>query len=213
MESQDKRPILTVNCTHCGKQLKFYLPTKAGIVKLKCKNPECGKLFGVNVSQEIIDKLCSNASNEQDVKTGKLETVGEKNETEKNTAAKDVIDTNPVIKVAGATLDSTRICSIVMKKKRWFGSSKIFPLKRGENIIGRKDMYEHSDIEIDDPTISRRSITITVEEKSNGYKYLFKVNRCTNPIYVNGEQKEIGVEYYIEPMATIILGKTTLEIK
>ena len=102
---------------------------------------------------------------------------------------------------------------VIKKKRGLFDSTKIFPLKRGENIIGRKDPDIHSDIEIDDATISRRSITITVEEKGNSYKYRFKVNKCTNPIYVDGVQKELNTEYYIDPGAKIKLGKTTLELK
>ena len=57
METKDKRPIITANCTHCGKQVKFYLPDKPGILKFQCKNPECGNVFGVNVPKELIDKL------------------------------------------------------------------------------------------------------------------------------------------------------------
>ena len=209
MESKDKRPIISANCTHCGRPVKFYLPDNPGILKFTCKNPECGKLFGVNIPKELIDKLLANNPTNQDSNL-KNEETGKENENSKEEGHKtEVIINNG----GGATLANTRICSIIKKKRGLFDSTKIFPLKRGENIIGRQDPDIHSDIEIDDSTISRRSITITVEEKGNSYKYRFKVNKCTNPVYVDGIEKELNIEYYIDPGAKIKLGKTTLELK
>ena len=66
MESKDKRPIISANCTHCGRPVKFYLPDNPGILKFTCKNPECGKLFGVNIPKELIDKLLANNPTNQD---------------------------------------------------------------------------------------------------------------------------------------------------
>ena len=202
MESKDKRPIISANCTHCGRPVKFYLPDNPGILKFTCKNPECGKLFGVNIPKELIDKLLANNPTNQDSNL--------KNEDSKEEGHKTEVIINSG---GGATLANSRICSIIKKKRGLFDSTKIFPLKRGENIIGRKDPDIHSDIEIDDSTISRRSITITVEEKGNSYKYRFKVNKCTNPVFVDGVEKELNIEYYIDPGAKIKLGKTTLELK
>ena len=209
MESKDKRPIISANCTHCGRPVKFYLPDNPGILKFTCKNPECGKLFGVNIPKELIDKLLANNPTNQDSNL-KNEETGKENENSKEKDHKTEVIINSG---GGATLANTRICSIIKKKRGLFDSTKIFPLKRGENIIGRKDPDIHSDIEIDDATISRRSITITVEEKGNSYKYRFKVNKCTNPVYVDGIEKELNIEYYIDPGAKIKLGKTTLELK
>ena len=209
MESKDKRPIISANCTHCGRPVKFYLPDNPGILKFTCKNPECGKLFGVNIPKELIDKLLANNPTNQDSNL-KNEETGKENENSKEEGHKTEVIINSG---GGATLANSKICSIIKKKRGLFDSTKIFPLKRGENIIGRKDPDIHSDIEIDDSTISRRSITITVEEKGNSYKYRFKVNKCTNPVYVDGIEKELNIEYYIDPGAKIKLGKTTLELK
>lgn len=209
MESKDKRPIISANCTHCGRPVKFYLPDNPGILKFTCKNPECGKLFGVNIPKELIDKLLANNPTNQDSNLKNEETEKE-NENSKEEGHKTEVIINSG---GGATLANSRICSIIKKKRGLFDSTKIFPLKRGENIIGRKDPDIHSDIEIDDSTISRRSITITVEEKGNSYKYRFKVNKCTNPVYVDGIEKVLNIEYYIDPGAKIKLGKTTLELK
>ena len=209
MESKDKRPIISANCTHCGRPVKFYLPDNPGILKFTCKNPECGKLFGVNIPKELIDKLIAKNPTNQDSNLNNEETEKGKKKTKEEDHKTEVI----INSGGGATLANTRICSIIKKKRGLFDSTKIFPLKRGENIIGRKDPDIHSDIEIDDSTISRRSITITVEEKGNSYKYRFKVNKCTNPVYVDGIEKELNIEYYIDPGAKIKLGKTTLELK
>ena len=214
METKDKRPILTANCTHCGKQVKFYLPDKPGILKFQCKNPECGNVFGVNIPKELIYKTNPNKPKDEDTNPMDEETVVEESKEEKESTKEEGPKTEVIFhEGGGATLANSKICSIVKKKRGLFDSTKIFPLKRGENIIGRKDPDIHSDIEIDDATISRRSITITVEEKGNSYKYRFKVNKCTNPIYVDGVQKELNTEYYIDPGAKIKLGKTTLELK
>ena len=209
MESKDKRPIISANCTHCGRPVKFYLPDNPGILKFTCKNPECGKLFGVNIPKELIDKLLANNPTNQDSNLKNEETEKENENSKEEDHKTEVI----INSGGGATLANTRICSIIKKKRGLFDSTKIFPLKRGENIIGRKDPDIHSDIEIDDSTISRRSITITVEEKGNSYKYRFKVNKCTNPVFVDGVEKELNIEYYIDPGAKIKLGKTTLELK
>ena len=169
------------------------------------------KLKESTVSREDYDKLV--ADNKKLIETlaqgGTINTEKE-NENSKEEGHKTEVIINSG---GGATLANSRICSIIKKKRGLFDSTKIFPLKRGENIIGRKDPDIHSDIEIDDSTISRRSITITVEEKGNSYKYRFKVNKCTNPVYVDGIEKELNIEYYIDPGAKIKLGKTTLELK
>lgn len=221
MESKDKRPILTANCTYCGKQVKFYVPGKPGVLRFTCKNPECGNVFGVNIPKELIDKINPDNPHEQESKSMEKEgnptdegTVVEESPKEKDTTKEEGSKTEVIIQGGGGTtLANSRICSIIKKKRGLFDSTKIFPLKRGENIIGRKDPDIHSDIEINDSTISRRSITITVEEDGTSYKYLFKVNKCTNPVYVNGVQKELDIEYYIKPGTRITLGKTTLELK
>ena len=189
MEPQEKHPIISAKCPHCGQPVKFCLPVNPGKVKFTCKNPQCGKIFGVNVPEELIKNLCGN------------------NPTKP-------VETEPIFSGGnGETLAHSNICSIITKKRGLFNTSKIFPLQKGENVIGRKDPYEPSDIELDDPTISRRSIIINVEEKGNGYKYRFKVIKCTNPVCVDGEQKDVNIEYYIEPGAKILLGRTTLILK
>lgn len=183
MNTEEKRPVITSKCTYCGRPVKFRLPDHPGLFKFICKNPECGKTFAVNVPEDIFNKI----------KPNKTEIV--------------------VSRGNGVTLANSRICSLVTKKRSLFDSSKTFPLKKGKNVIGRKDSVQHSDIELDDPTISRQSIIIDVEEKGNGYKYRFKVIKCTNPVCVDGEQKDVNIEYYIEPGAKILLGRTTLVLK
>lgn len=86
-----------------------------------------------------------------------------------------------------------------------------FPLRVGLNTIGRADFDTPSDISIkNDPTISRRSVTIEVVPKENGFLAKMKVLRAANPVLHNDKPLMEGEIIYLNYGDSIRLGRTTL---
>lgn len=102
----------------------------------------------------------------------------------------------------------TRTKMIFMKER------KEYDLKVGVNIIGRADAMSPSDIMIeDDMTVSRRSVSITVEASGGSYRYWFEVLKSTNPVLVNGKRHAVGESFVVEPGTKFVLGRTKLSIE
>lgn len=102
----------------------------------------------------------------------------------------------------------TRTKMIFMKER------KEYDLKIGVNVIGRADAMSPSDIMIeDDMTVSRRSVSITVEASGGSYRYWFEVLKSTNPVLVNGKRHAVGESFVIEPGTKFVLGRTKLSIE
>ena len=86
----------------------------------------------------------------------------------------------------------TRTKMIFMKEH------KEYDLKIGVNVIGRADAMSPSDIMIeDDMTVSRRSVSITVEASGGSYRYWFEVLKSTNPVLVNGKRHAVGESFVV----------------
>ena len=102
----------------------------------------------------------------------------------------------------------TRTKMIFMKER------KEYDLKIGVNVIGRADVMSPSDIMIeDDMTVSRRSVSITVEASGGSYRYWFEVLKSTNPVLVNGKRHAVGESFVVEPGTKFVLGRTKLSIE
>ena len=88
-------------------------------------------------------------------------------------------------------------------------------LAEGSNIIGRKDKEQPSDISIDDNYMSRRSISIDVEKRSNASGFVFKLTvlKSANPVIVNSNQLHIGNSIYLNYGDTIRLGNTVFTFR
>lgn len=102
----------------------------------------------------------------------------------------------------------TRTKMIFMKER------KEYDLKIGVNVIGRADAMSPSDIMIeDDMTVSRRSVSITVEASGGSYRYWFEVLKSTNPVLVNGKRHAVGESFVVEPGTKFVLGRTKLSME
>ena len=102
----------------------------------------------------------------------------------------------------------TRTKMIFMKER------KEYDLKIGVNVIGRADAMSPSDIMIeDDMTVSRRSVSITVEASGGSYRYWCEVLKSTNPVLVNGKRHAVGESFVVEPGTKFVLGRTKLSIE
>lgn len=109
-----------------------------------------------------------------------------------------------------------RIAKIVVTRTKmiFMKEHKEYDLKIGVNVIGRADAMSPSDIMIeDDMTVSRRSVSITVEASGGSYRYWFEVLKSTNPVLVNGKRHAVGESFVVEPGTKFVLGRTKLSIE
>lgn len=196
MEEKKQRPVLTAKCCHCGFPHKFLMPEKAGIVRIKCQNPDCGKDFGVKVEEKVIS----------------MGNTPPKDENSTNQEASKKIEITETIYKGKA---SNQHIAHLSQERGFFRSPVSYPLSIGENTIGRKDNSKPSAIMIDgDTTMSRRSVSITVTETQGGYEYLFTLlEKPKNPVVVDGkEYTALPASFVIFPGAKIMLGKTKLTL-
>ena len=109
-----------------------------------------------------------------------------------------------------------RIAKVVVTRTKmiFMKEHKEYYLKIGVNVIGRADAMSPSDIMIeDDMTVSRRSVSITVEASGGSYRYWFEVLKSTNPVLVNGKRHAVGESFVVEPGTKFVLGRTKLSIE
>lgn len=109
-----------------------------------------------------------------------------------------------------------RIAKIIVTRTKmvFMKERKEYDLKIGVNVIGRADAMSPSDIMIeDDMTVSRRSVSITVEASGGSYRYWFEVLKSTNPVLVNGKRHAVGESFVVEPGTKFVLGRTKLSIE
>jgi len=95
---------------------------------------------------------------------------------------------------------------------QWGGvfSRKKYILKSGANMIGRKDSQKPSDVEFDDPEMSRQSVRI---DALPGNEFMFNVNKSLNPVKVNGKVIYQGFCIKLRNGDEITMGKTTITFK
>ena len=109
-----------------------------------------------------------------------------------------------------------RIAKVVVTRTKmiFMKEHKEYDLKIGVNVIGRADAMSPSDIMIeDDMTVSRRSVSITVEASGGSYRYWFEGLKSTNPVLVNGKRHAVGESFVVEPGTKFVLGRTKLSIE
>ena len=87
-------------------------------------------------------------------------------------------------------------------------------LKEGKTIIGRNDPDTHSDLEINDSRISRRSVCIEAKRKAEGgFSFKLTVLKSGNPVLVDNKQIGEGETVVLEKRNAITLGKTVMNFK
>ena len=94
-----------------------------------------------------------------------------------------------------------------------FFSRKHFKLLAGSNIIGRKDKKTPSDLEFDDPEMSRRSVKIdAIPDGQGGFSFTLTVLKALNSVKVNNQTVAVGYSVKLENQASITLGKTSFKL-
>lgn len=92
-------------------------------------------------------------------------------------------------------------------------TGKVYLLKMGLNIIGRKAHTSSADIQLDtdDKTISRNHCAIEVKKLSNGsYIHYLSNSKNKNATYVNGEELKDGDRIILQGGESIKLGNSTI---
>lgn len=90
---------------------------------------------------------------------------------------------------------------------------KSYELKLGENIVGRDDDEEPSDVQIHDDFVSRRSVKIEPISGPSGYTFKMTVLNAMNPVMVRNVSQSVGTVLYLNYGDTFVLGKTTITLK
>ena len=234
-EQKPKRPIVNAACPYCGNSIKFYMPLKPGVLSFTCPAAGCGKQFRVQVTEAMLLQANSAATKPQQPKPQPQQPQPYQQQPQPQPQAqqpqahpKQQVHTQaqqqkrsikPTDSIENWTAEGKaggRIAKVVVTRTKmlFMKEHKEYDLKIGVNVIGRADAMSPSDIMIeDDMTVSRRSVSITVEASGGSYRYWFEVLKSTNPVLVNGKRHAVGESFVVEPGTKFVLGRTKLSIE
>ena len=237
-EQKPKRPIVNAACPYCGNSVKFYMPLKPGVLSFTCPAAGCGKQFRVQVTEAMLLQANPAATKPQQPKPQPQQPQPQPQAQQTPTQPKQQVQpkaqqvqsqqaqaqqqkrsikpTDSIENWMAEGKTGGRIAKIVVTRTKmiFMKERKEYDLKIGVNVIGRADAMSPSDIMIeDDMTVSRRSVSITVEASGGSYRYWFEVLKSTNPVLVNGKRHAVGESFVVEPGTKFVLGRTKLSIE
>lgn len=237
-EQKPKRPIVNAACPYCGNSVKFYMPLKPGVLSFTCPAAGCGKQFRVQVTEAML--LQANPATPKPQQPNpqpqqpqpqpqsqqtqaqpkqQVQPKAQQVQSQQAQAQQQKRSIKPTDSIENWTAEGKaggRIAKIVVTRTKmiFMKERKEYDLKIGVNVIGRADAMSPSDIMIeDDMTVSRRSVSITVEASGGSYRYWFEVLKSTNPVLVNGKRHAVGESFVVEPGTKFVLGRTKLSIE
>lgn len=181
-------------CPHCKQTVHIRRPQASGRYKFTCTS--CSNPFALSFTD--------------DTQSGK--------EVSDVQSAKEKCSSDSVVKIHRDNDRYATIGGLIEKHRGFFGKDKIHPLHLGSQFIGRANHDSPSDISIDDNTVSRQSLVLTVTQQrddSSGatFSYSLKVNRAKNPVLHNGEELRKGEEIILHIDDVITIGRTKLTLK
>lgn len=237
-EQKPKRPIVNAACPYCGNSVKFYMPLKPGVLSFTCPAAGCGKQFRVQVTEAMLLQANSAATKPQQPNPQPQQSQPHQPQPQTQSlsqqpqaqpqqqvqaqqaqAQQQKRSIKPTDSIENWTAEGKaggRIAKVVVTRTKmiFMKEHKEYDLKIGVNVIGRADAMSPSDIMIeDDMTVSRRSVSITVEASGGSYRYWFEVLKSTNPVLVNGKRHAVGESFVVEPGTKFVLGRTKLSIE
>lgn len=181
-------------CPHCKQTVRIRRPQASGRYKFTC--PSCSTPFALSFTD--------------DTQSGKE--ISEAQNAKEGSAAESA-----VVRIHRDNDRYTTIGGLIEKHRGFFGKDKIHPLRLGAQFIGRTNHDTPSEISIDDNTVSRQSLMLTVSQHHDGsgvsFSYSLKVNRAKNPVLHNGEELRKGEEIILHINDVITIGKTKLTLK
>lgn len=237
-EQKPKRPIVNAACPYCGNSVKFYMPLKPGVLSFTCPTAGCGKQFRVQVTEAMLLQANPAAPKPQQpnpqpqqpqpqpqsqqpqtLPKQQVQPKAQQVQSQQAQAQQQKRSIKPTEGIENWTAEGKaggRIAKVVVTRTKmlFMKERKEYDLKIGVNVIGRADAMSPSDIMIDDDmTVSRRSVSITVEASGGSYRYWFEVLKSTNPVLVNGKRHAVGESFVVEPGTKFVLGRTKLSIE
>lgn len=237
-EQKPKRPIVNAACPYCGNSVKFYMPLKPGVLSFTCPTAGCGKQFRVQVTEAMLlqanpaapkpqqpnpqpqqPKPQPQTQQTQAQPKQQVQPKAQQVQSQQAQAQQQKRSIKPTDSIENWTAEGKaggRIAKVVVTRTKmlFMKERKEYDLKIGVNVIGRADAMSPSDIMIeDDMTVSRRSVSITVEASGGNYRYWFEVLKSTNPVLVNGKRHAVGESFVVEPGTKFVLGRTKLSIE
>ena len=100
---------------------------------------------------------------------------------------------------------------------QWGGGMLSSPTKirllDGSTLIGRKDPVKKSDIQFNDPEMSRQSVQIDAEPRNGVMSFTLTVLKDLNPVLVNGRRVPQGMSVLLRSGVKIKMGQTTITFK
>ena len=189
-QHEPQEDLIVKYCTSCGVKLRIRNP-KPGEHQIKC--PKCGNLVAYQwqpASQPTPQPTPQPApqpapplDNDADGKT----------------------------KVLGIGFNKVLVTGQLLLKKGFMKHDEVFDLSEARDyIIGRNDPMALSDINVDDPTMSRQSVKISASVSNNGsFLYKLCVLRSTNKVMVNGRPVSQGDSVFLEFGDSFVLGRST----
>ena len=171
----------------CGETILVTFPSP-GNIQFKCKN--CQRLYAARVTEAPKESV-------EDTPPPHKDPNGD-NDTATTT------DIGVIRSFAGAVL----VYGKLLHRKK-------LSLYYGNNVIGRNDHEKTSDIQIDDPFISRRSVDIKVRKSPDGSGNIFRLQvlQTRNPVYVNSKQINVEEPVFLSYNDKLKLGNTILTLK
>lgn len=237
-EQKPKRPIVNAACPYCGNSVKFYMPLKPGVLSFTCPTAGCGKQFRVQVTEAMLLQANPAAPKPQQPNPQpqqpqpqpqsqqpqaqpkqQVQPKAQQVQSQQQQAQQQKRSIKPTDSIENWMAEGKaggRIAKVVVTRTKmiFMKERKEYDLKIGVNVIGRADAMSPSDIMIeDDMTVSRRSVSITVEASGGSYRYWFEVLKSTNPVLVNGKRHAVGESFVVEPGTKFVLGRTKLSIE
>ncbi len=178
-------------CPECGKTL-IDTPAAAGMQKRRCPGCQTFLLYKTSTPQAEVVAQAKPA-------------VAPQTPPKEKPAHQETLHFN--LSNVGADAGKLVWGSLLHRKHR--------DLEEGRIVIGRADKSEHSDIELDDSCVSRRSLAIDVSTGvgGKGYEFKFTVLKSLNPVVIAGKMYHTGDSAYLNFGDTIKLGNTTLIFK
>lgn len=196
--------VIRFACKLCGQEINIPAPQQAGMYAITC--PHCHRQMKIKYSAKPITMASSPQpiSSHSSSNTEKLRHAS----TRRFNSSEELLKgTSPKVSQVSTGIARLSLVRIGCEKE-------YFPLHKGDNIVGRRDSTQPSDIEIyGDPTISRRSIKLTVSEEDGGFTYSLTVLKTLNPVLVNGSTIAVGQTVHLVVGASIYIGQTMLRME
>lgn len=196
--------VIKFECKYCGQEVNIPAPQQAGMYAVLC--PHCQKKMKVQYTPKPITmasapkaSTTSTSTDTEKVRHAPTRRFNSPDELLKNACISSQVPSNSIGRLSLVRLGHNK---------------EYYQLRQGGNTIGRKDVTQHSDIEIDgDETMSRRSVLLTVSKENGGYIYTLKVLKSVNPVLVNGQSVCVNQIAHLKIGASIYLGQTLLRLE